>query len=165
MRNFILVLLLSGCSQPDVSTEVPLPGSDGGATPVAWPRRVTVAAPLGAGERLQLADGGIVPAGGDLQLWEAMVVSLGASTPESICVKGRFTALDEVPTGDEQCLNGARWTDRWTLGGSVVGINQFVGLSALVRNASHSATYRLRVVSDSLDASGTKLTLDYELLP
>ncbi len=100
-----------------------------------------------------------------MQLFETMVVSLRTPSPASLCPKGTFASLDAVPTGGAECLNGAAWSIAWVLGGSTLGADQWSGSSTLVRDASHSTTYRLRVVGDSLAASGVALTFDYAPIP
>lgn len=161
-----LLLLGSGCESSSVILDAGGPSSDGPATQVNSPRRVTLARALGgAGAGLRLADGALVTEGGDVQLFETMVVSLRSPSPESLCPKGTFASLDAIPTGGAECLHSAPWSIAWVLGGSSLGTDQWSGSSTLVRDASHATTYRLRVVGDSLDASGVALTLDYAPIP
>lgn len=162
----LLLLLGSGCASSDVIMDAGTPSSDGPAKQVNSPHRVTLARAFGGpGAGLRLADGTLVSEGGDVQLFETMVVSLRTPSPESFCSKGTFASLDAVPTGGAECLHGAGWNIAWVLGGSTLGTDQWSGSSTLVRDASHSTTYRLRVVGDSLDASGVELTFDYAPIP
>lgn len=160
------LLLGSGCESSEVILDAGTPSSDGQAMPASSPRRITLARTFGGpGAGLRLADGTLVSEGGDVQLFETMVVSLRTPSPESMCPKGTFASLDAVPTGAAECPHGGGWNIAWTLGGSTLGIDQWIGAAALVRDASHSTTYRLRVVGDSLDGSGVKLTFDYAPIP
>lgn len=161
-----LFLLASGCEPSGAILDAGVPPGDGPAARVSSPHRVTLARSLGGPRAgLRLADGALVSEGEDVQLLETMVVSLRAPGPGSLCPKGEFASLDAVPSGGAECLNGAGWNIAWILGGSSLGTGQWIGASTLVRDASHSTTYRLRVVGDSLDASGVALTFDYAPIP
>ena len=184
MHRFFLCLSLLGCGQTvgsqdasDASSGAVLadasaPTTDTGTTDAGPPRRVTLTVaftgPGGtASERLDLETGTLLPAdatGGDLQLMETRVISLRAPTPESVCMLGTFGSLGEIPTATDQCLTGV-WVDAWTLGGSTLGTDQFVGSSMLLRNAGHTAMYRLRVASDQTDSAGTRMTVEYDRVP
>lgn len=153
------LLLLGGCQQE--------------TTPTAWPKRVTLETPGVATESdgVRLADGAIVADGGDLNLFQAMVLSLGSPTEGSVCAKGTFTALSDIPAEVDDCpaaLSGT-WEQRAYLSAASVHTSEesyVIGLGLLVRDEEHTALYRLRVAGDSYDAQGVSTaTFDYEPVP
>jgi len=168
MRAFpILSLLLLDCAAEPRSTE------STGPTESVWPQRVTLVT-TGAGvgsDSVQFADAAIIAGDGDLRLHQAMVLSIRSPTPESVCEKGKFAALDDIPTDLDACpaaLSGtwgtAAYLDAATLHTS--DESYAAGLGFLVRDRDHTALYRLRVVGDSYDAQGrSTVTFDYEPVP
>lgn len=152
-----------------------LAGCDMEAPPAPWtgPKRVTLVTRAAGNESdgMQLADGAIVAGDGDLNLYQAMVLSLGSPTPGSLCEKGTFSALSDIPTDVDTCpaaLSGT-WGQRAYLGAAIVHTSEesdAIGLGLLVWNEEHTALYRLRVAGDSYDAQGVSTaTFDYEPVP
>ncbi|WP_438003321.1 hypothetical protein WME89_31055 [Sorangium sp. So ce321] len=137
------------------------------------PRRVTLVTPSAATESdgVRLADGAIVAGGGDLSLYQAMVLSLSSPTPGSLCAKGIFSALGDVPTEVDTCPAGltGSWEQRTYLSGATTHTTEqssVIGLGLLVWNADHTALYRLRVIGDSYDGQGVSTaTFDVEPVP
>jgi hypothetical protein len=151
------------------SNETGVGPGDGGMT---WPKRVALHAtgPLG-GDGVRFADGVVVREVGDFYLVQTMVLSLGSPTEASVCEKGRYDVLTEVPTDVATCpasLSGG-WGMRIYLSGSAVHTveeSYVIGLSALVRDASHQALYRLRILGDAYDDEGLSTALfEYEPIP
>ncbi|MFT3769376.1 MAG: hypothetical protein QM820_28395 [Minicystis sp.] len=147
--------------------------SSGTTSSETWPKRVTLMTKLAASENggVRLADGTIVTSGGDLTLYQAMVLSISTPTADSLCEKGTFDALSDVPTTIDACpasLSGT-WEQRAYLSAATThGSDQsyVIGLGILVRNPDHTAMYRLRVVGDSYDSGGVSTaTFDYEPVP
>ena len=142
-------------------------------TPSAGPKRVTLVTQAVATESdgFQLEDGAIVADDGDLSLYQAMVLSLASPTPGSLCAKGKFAALSDIPAEVDTCpaaLSGT-WEQRAYLGSATLHTSEestVIGLGLLVWNEEHTALYRLRVVGDSYDAQGVSTaTFDYEPVP
>lgn len=152
-----------------------LAGCDGGTAPPqpTWPKRVTLVTD-GAGtdsDGVELAGGTIVPGEGDLSLYQAMVLSIGSPAAESICEKGTFEALDDVPVDVDTCpaaLTGT-WEARAYLTAATVHPSEestVIGLGLLVWDVDRAELYRLRIIGDSYDAQGTSTaTFDYEPVP
>jgi hypothetical protein len=157
----MLLLFLSGC---DMET-----------TPTEWtgPKRVTLVTQLAAAQSdgVHLADGAIVAGGGDLNLYQAMVLSLSSPTPDSLCDKGEFTALSDIPTEVDTCpaAPSGTWGQRAYLSGASLHTSEesyVIGLGLLVWNKEHTELYRLRIAGDSYDAQGVSTaTFDYEPVP
>ncbi|APR88406.1 hypothetical protein A7982_13755 [Minicystis rosea] len=147
-------------------------GAETSAEPT-WPKRVTIVTESAAqeGDGVRLADGVIVAGGGDLRLYQAMVLSLSSPTPDSLCEKGTFASLAEIPTATNACPKAyaSAWGQRVYLSGSTVHTSEesyVIGLGLLVRDEDHAAVYRLRVVGDSYDMEGrSTATFDYEPVP
>jgi hypothetical protein len=155
------LLFLAGCDMETTPTQP------------AWPKRVTLATPAVAtqSDGVQLADGAIVADGGDLNLYQAMVLSLASPTPGSLCEKGEFTALSDIPVEVDTCpaaLSGT-WEQRTYLSAASLHTSEesyVIGLGLLVWDEEHTALYRLRVVGDSYDGQGVSTaTFDYEPVP
>lgn len=155
------LLLLAGC---DVETT---------PTPPSWPKRVTLATQVAATESdgVRLEGGAVVADDGDLSLYQAMVLSLGSPSPGSVCAKGTFTVLGDIPAEVDTCpaaLSGT-WEQRAYLSAATVHPSEestVIGLGLLVWDEEHTALYRLRVVGDSYDAQGVSTaTFDYEPVP
>jgi hypothetical protein len=152
-----------------------LAGCDLESTPAPWtgPKRVTLVTPAIAtpSDGVQLEDGTIVADEGDLSLYQAQTLSLSSPTPASLCAKGTFDALGDIPTEIDTCPAGlsGTWEDRAYLGGATLHTieeSYVAGLGLLVWNEEHTALYRLRVVGDSYDEQGvSKATFDYEPVP
>jgi hypothetical protein len=147
-------------------------GSTGTMGP-EWPKRITLVAPPAGnqGDGVQLADGVLVAGKGDLSLSQAMVLSIASPAPDSICEKGVFASLSDIPTEVDACpasLTGA-WHQRAYLSASTVHTNEestAIGLGLLLRNKEHTALYRVRVIGDSYGVGGPPTaTLDYEPVP
>lgn len=155
---------------------VETPASSTGAGETSWPKRATLVASFTEGDAVapsvRLSDGTVLAKdAADLTLYQAMVLSLRAASPESICEKGTFEALADIPTDEESCaasLTGT-WAQHVYLSASTLHTadeSTIEGLGMLVRSAEHDALYRLRLVSDSYDAQGTSTaTFDYEPVP
>jgi len=154
------LLLLGGCDMDTTTTET-------------WPMRVTLVTQLAANqsEGVQLADGAILAGDGDLSLDQAMVLSLSSPAPDSLCEKGTFTALSDIPTELDTCPAAASgtWGQRVYLSAAAPHTSEesnVIGLGVLVRNEEHTALYRLRVVGDSYDDQGVSTaTIAYEPAP
>ncbi len=99
------------------------------------------------------------------------MLSIRSPTPESICEKGNFATLGDIPTALDTCpeaLSGG-WENYAYLSAATLHTTEesyAAGLGLLLWNKDHTALYRLRVVGDSYDAQGvTTATLDYEPVP
>ena len=163
MRLALLTpLLLAGCG--DVAYE-----PTEAAAP-SWPKRVTITTTLSTGEArgVRLFDGALIENGGDLTLVQAMVLSLRSPSMESICEKGTFDALQDVPVEETSCpaAPSLAWQDFSYLSAASLHTTEesyAAGAGLLVRNEEHSALYRLLVVGDSYDMEGVSTaTFDYE---
>ena len=143
----------------------------GGAVSM-WPKRVTIVTPAHEipSDGVKLADGAIVAGGGDLKLWQAYVLSLRSPTQGSLCVKGEFAALRDIPTELDTCPGALAGT--WSPVAYLSAASQHtseesyvIGLGLLVWNKEHTALFRLRVVGDSFDKGAATATFDYEPAP
>ena len=156
---WMLPLFLGGC------------GAETSSEP-AWPKRVTITT-QGAmgGDGVRLADGAIVAGGGDLRLYQAMVLSLRTPAADSLCEKGTFASLEEIPTAIDACPEayGGAWGQHAYLSASTTHTSEesyVIGLGLLVRDEDHTVVYRLRIVGDSYDIQGrSTATFDYEPVP
>jgi hypothetical protein len=170
MRAWLsLFLFLTGCGMETTPTSTGSPRP----TDPAWPKRVTLVTKLATNESggVRLADGALVEGGRDLSLDLGRVLSLSSPTSASLCEKGKFDALEDIPTTVDTCpasLSGT-WEQRTYLSAASLHTNEessVVGLGLLMRNEEHTALYRLRIVGDSYDASGVSTaTFDYEPVP
>lgn len=137
------------------------------------PRKVTLTSPSPGmrSEVLRLADGRL-GASGDLTHMFAVQNSLMPGEPVQdetfSCPKGTFPALSDVPKDELPCMIGGgqiedHWQDRFFYGGP--------GDSALVRDLTLTATYRLRILAATVtkDAEGAlssaSVTFEYEPVP
>ena len=129
--------------------------------PAGWPKHVTLSSPAFAqmGEGVRLADGKIVADGGDVALVLAVQLSLVVGDlPDSFCVKGTYETLAAVPANPGSCVDSSGQPDgcregRLFLSGATIHTNEessVIGLSALVLNRARDATYRLRMLGDSV---------------
>ncbi len=183
MRAWLFLLFfLSGCGMETTpmaaaagsagSTGAGSTGSTGSSGSV-WPKQVTLVREAIAtqSDDVQLADGAILAGDGDLNLDQAMVLSLSSPTPESLCEKGKFPTLADIPTGVDTCPGSSlgSWQKRVYLSAASLHTSEelyVIGLGLLVRNKEHTALYRLRVVGDSYDAQGVSTaTFEYEPVP
>ncbi len=167
--SVLLSAFLAGCA---METSPPGAGLNGSGTE-QWPKRITLATQgfTNASDGVQLADGAIVAGEGDLSLWMAQQLSLTSPSAGSICDKGRFATLADVPTDTDGCpgASDGAWVARVYLSASSVHTSEesyAIGLGLLLRNEEHTALYRLRVLGDSRDTQdvGTA-TFDYEPVP
>jgi hypothetical protein len=163
-----LTVVLAGCGGTTRDAPSASQGTGGGGS-VTWPQRVVLHTTSFEGEGLRLADATVLGSGaGARDLWmdQSKVASLGHATPESFCEKGTFDTLAEVPI-DDACASDT-WTSRLHLSAATVHTNEdsyYIGLSALVKDASHTETYRLRILGDEYDAEGdSSVTFEYELV-
>ncbi len=138
-----------------------------------WPKRVTLVTTIAATETggVQLADGAIVAGEGDLSLYQSKVLSIRSLTADSVCEKGTYAALGDVPTDIDACpaaLSGT-WENFAYLSATTLHTTEesyVIGLGLLLWNKEHMVLYRVRVVGDSYDAQGmSTATLDYEPVP
>jgi hypothetical protein len=138
-----------------------------------WPRRITLVSTLGMDQSdgVQLADGAIVVGDGDLSLFSGKMLSVRAPVPASVCAKGKYAALGDVPAEIDSCpgaLSGT-WEPFAYLSATTVHSTEdsyAAGLGLLLRDKDHAVLYRARVVGDSYDAEGmSTATLDYEPVP
>lgn len=147
-------------------------GSTGTMGP-EWPKRITLVTHLAGnpGDGVRLADGMPVAGKGDLSLYQAMVLSIASPAPDSICEKGKFASLSDIPTEVDVCPEAymGAWKQRTYLSASTVHTSEesyVIGLGLLLRNEEHTALYRVRVIGDSYDMEGkSTATLDYEPVP
>ena len=138
-----------------------------------WPKRITLLSSFAADQSagLQLSDGVIVAGEGDLSLATSKVLSVRSPTTDSVCEKGKFEALGDVPAEVDSCpgaLSGT-WEKFAYLSATTLHTTEesyVIGLGLLLRNKEHTALYRARVVGDSYDAQGmATATFDYEPVP
>ena len=172
MCAWVLSSFLVGCGMETTPIGAGSAGTSGSTEP-AWPKRVTLVTQLGATQSngVQLEEGDIIAGEGDLKLDQAMVLSIATPTPESLCEKGTFAALGDIPTAVDACPAAptGTWEKRVYLSAASLHTSEestVIGLGLLVRNEDHTALYRLRVVGDSYDAEGmSTATFDYEPVP
>ncbi len=180
-----LSALLVGCgSVIDTTTGGGSDGSStgGGATAgsvstgsmgPAWPKRIVLVnhAISNPGDSVRLEDASTVAGDGDVSLFAGKVLSIVSPTPESVCAKGTFPTLDDVPTAIDTCSGSLSKTwehyayldAAWT---HTTEESNAVGLGLLLRDKDHKVLYRARVVGDSYDPEGgSTATLDYEPVP
>lgn len=138
-----------------------------------WPKRITLLSSFAADQSdgVQLSDGVTVVGEGDLSLTTSKVLSVRSPTPDSVCEKGKFEALGDVPTEIDSCpgaLSGT-WEKFAYLSATTLHTTEesyVIGLGLLLRSKEHTALYRARVVGDSYDAQGmATATIDYEPVP
>jgi len=143
-----------------------------GSTPSEWPRRVTLVTNHSeeGTPALKLAEGTLLAEGGDIHLALAYVLSLRGS-PDSVCEKGTFDALGDVPTDLDTCpaASSGTWGPSAYLDASWLHTQEesnVIGLGLLVWDEAHTTVYRLRVLGDSYDEQGqATVTFDYEPVP
>jgi hypothetical protein len=131
---------------------------------LAWPQQVVLHTQSYEGESLRLVDAQVVSEG-DLVLNQSRLISLAAKA-ESFCEKGTFEILADVPT-DDACVGGV-WISRLPLTPTFTHGNEessYIGLGALVKDATQTTTYRLRVLGDSYGGGDATVTFEYEPLP
>ncbi|MEP7120113.1 MAG: hypothetical protein ABJE95_04345 [Byssovorax sp.] len=178
--------LLAGCGSEvvDVPTDGASASSSSGAGSsssstgtgtlgTTWPKRVTLLSSFAAdaSDGVQLADGITVPGPGDLSLYTGKVLSISSATPDSVCNKGTFDALSDIPIELDTCAADfyKGWTNYAYLSAASVHTTEqsyAIGLGLLLRDKEHTAVYRARVVGDSFDAEGmSTATFDYEPVP
>lgn len=108
----------------------------------------------------------------DFFIQQAMVVSLRGQHDETFCDKGRkFAALSEIPLGTSDCPTalGQAWSRIAYLAGSAVhppGESFAAGYGYLVRTRDRARLFRMLVVRDTYDETGTAtVTLDVAPVP
>jgi hypothetical protein len=127
---------------------------------------------VGHGESLRLADQRVLPDGSpaDLTLYQAMMLSLRSPQARSICTKGTFAALADIPTDLGSCPAdlGGEWTQHAYLSGSyqhTAAQSTITGLGLLVRDQAQTL-FRVRVLGDSYSADGVaRVVLEAERVP
>lgn len=170
-----LVLLGAGCSRDGVPAAVDGAAEDMALAPIAidasgWPRRITLQGNIAdPTDQLRLADGAVVPAGGDLRLVLGRIIALWSPTKDGVCQKGGYPSLEAIPADTGSCPSSLSMG--WEAGAQVSATFQHtaeestsLGTSMLVRDAGKTALYRLRILSDSYDKMtfiGT-ITFDYQ---
>jgi hypothetical protein len=110
---------------------------------------------------------------GDFNLQVAMQLRLDSPTAESFCSKDKYASLAEVPTNQDTCSSifgeSAMWQRVFHLSGSGLHTSDespYIGVGVLVRDASHQALYRMRILGDSYDDKGhSTATFEYEPVP
>lgn len=147
-------------------------GSTGTMGPT-WPKRVVLVTNHVAdqSDSVELADGATIAGDADLSLYQSKVLSLRSPTPDSLCEKGKFATLGDVPTEVDTCpaaLSGT-WGQGAYLSATTTHTTEesmVIGLGLLLWNQEHTALYRVRVVGDSYDPQGgSTATFDYEPAP
>jgi len=164
-----------GSTSPTTPTESePEPGSTGTTGPAEseWPRRVTLETPglVDPSPAIHLADGTLDDTDGDLRLHQTMVLTLRSPTAESVCTKGTFANLTDIPTTVDDCPGTPStpvWHDFAYLSAATIHTTEessSIGLGLLVRDAEHSTLYRMRILGDSYsaDTGRSTVTFDYE---
>jgi hypothetical protein len=137
-----------------------------------WPKKVTLEADITmtpGGDGIRLSDGARVTGQGDFNLQAAMVLRLQSPAEESFCSKDKYASLAEVPTDQNTCSamfgESTMWRSFLHLSGSGPHTNDespFVGMGVLVRDASHQALYRMRILGDSYENLHVTATFEYE---
>lgn len=137
------------------------------------PFRIVLSHTLDAEERLEsgvrFSDGSLLgPDDADLFMNQARVISLASKGAESLCEKGVFDSIDDIPTTVDECpanTSGA-WNARIYLSASTnhtTSESNRIGVGLLAWNTNHTALYKLLVVGDSYDFEGVStVTFDYE---
>lgn len=145
--------------------------------PVAgeWPRRVTLETPglVEPSPAIRLADGSLDAEAGDLRLHQTMILSLRSPTAETVCNKGTFASLADIPTSEDGCPGDPLspvWHDFADLGGATIHTpeeSSSIGLGLLIRDAGLTTLYRVRILGDSYSAETgvSTVTFDYEPVP
>lgn len=138
-----------------------------------WPKQIRLQTPeVGTDSPfLVLATGEQDVAAGDLNLYQGRVLSLTSPLDASVCVKGVFDQLSDIPTDPESCPADAEgaWRRFAYLDSSrthTEAESTAIGLGLLVRDVDRTALYRLRVLGDSYSAEGISTVLfDYAPVP
>ena len=176
-----LFLLLSACT-PENSGEKPgdepvdsvadsAEDSAEDSAPSDWPRQVRLQTPeVGMDSPfVLLATGEQAPDAGDLNLYQGRVLSLISPVDNSVCAKGVYEQLSEIPADPESCpadVEGA-WRNFAYLDSARIHTeaeSYTIGLGLLVRDVDHTAVYRLRILGDSYSAEGVA-TVFFEYEP
>lgn len=136
-----------------------------------WPRRVTLETPglVEPSPAIRLADG-LLDDDGDLRLYQTMVLTLRSPTAETVCTKGTFASLADIPTSVDDCPGDPLspvWHDYASLDAATIHTeaeSNAIGLGLLVRDAELTTLYRLRILGDSYSAATGRstVTFDYE---
>jgi hypothetical protein len=163
----------AGAASASSSTGAESSLSSTGTMGEVWPKRITLVSSLGADQSdgVQLVAGVMAAGDGDLSLYTGKMLSVTSPVPESVCAKGKFDALGDVPTDLDSCpadLSGT-WQHFAYLSATTLHTTEdsmVAGLGLLLWNEEHTALYRARVVGDSYDAQAmSTVTIDYEPVP
>ena len=181
LRPALLGLCLAGCNQSglplDLGTHADQSFVTDGTTLNVWPRRVVLSEWVPAAgadlahDHLRLADGVVGTEAADLTVFAARSIGIDGGAAGTLCEKGVFASLAEVPVGATDCpLSTANAWERFALFGATsrhtTEQSTSVGTSLLARSAGGGPLYRLRIVGDSYEASfATTVTFDYEPVP
>lgn len=176
-----LFLLLSSCT-PENSGEKPgdepvdsvadsVGDSAEDSASSEWPRQVRLQTPEVGVESpfVLLATGEQAAEAGDLNLYQGRVLSLTSPVEASVCAKGVYDKLSDIPTDLESCpadVEGA-WRKFAYLDSARIHTeaeSYTIGLGLLVRDVDHTATYRMRILGDSYSAEGVA-TVFFEYAP
>ena len=136
-----------------------------------WPRQVRLQTPGVAEDSafVVLATGEQVAESGDLNLYQGRVLSLSSPVDASVCAKGVYDSLGDIPTDPEVCpgdVEGA-WRRFAYLDSARIHTeaeSYTIGLGLLVRDVGHTSVYRLRILGDSYSAEGIS-TVFFEYAP
>jgi hypothetical protein len=181
LRPALLALGLAGCNQSGLPVDLGAPADQGvagdDAHPRPWPRRVVLSQWLPdaggdyAHDNLGLADGVVGATPADLDVFSARSIGLDGGGPATLCEKGTFAALADVPVDPTGCPGspGNAWQRLALFGATSLHTTEqsaSTGTSMLARSAGGGPTYRLRILGDSYQASVlTTVTFDYEPVP
>ena len=166
--SFLLAASLGlGCSGSGSASEAP----DAGVLLRCEPARVvlthTFEDPSASGVRLSDATF-TGPEGADIFMNQAQVLSLGVFSGNSLCEKGIFDSIEDIPVSLDDCpaSGSGAWTPRVYLSASTnhaTAESERIGLGILAWNADRTALYKLLIVGDSYNAQGVStVTFDYE---
>lgn len=170
--------LLVGCgasveTTPGGGSDSTSSGGASGSTGATWPKQIVLVNPevSSSADGVRFEDGATVAGAGDLRLFVGKVLSIQSPAPESVCAKGTFATLGDVPTETDACPASLSktWSNYAYLDATwqhTTEESNAAGLGLLLRDKDHEVLYRARVVGDSYDAEGgSTVTIDYEPVP
>tara|TARA_R110002096_G_scaffold16898_9_gene57953 strand:+ start:76057 stop:76623 length:567 start_codon:yes stop_codon:yes gene_type:complete len=108
------------------------------------------------------------PEDADIFMNQAQVLSLGMFSGNSLCEKGIFESIEDIPLNLDDCpaSGSGEWTPRVYLSASTIHAtpeSERIGLGILAWNADRTALYKLLVVGDSYNTQGVStVSFDYE---
>ncbi len=119
---------------------------------------------------LRLDDGLIGEAQGDLELNQSRSLLLSSLSTKTLCVKGTFAFLDEIPLTTDTCpadLSGTWATHAFltTAFQHTTQQSQVAGLGLLVQPPRQDTVYRLRVIGDAYDIESGRSSVTFEYAP